>query len=395
MKAPAPSAAEVRLQQLQTNMRARQFVLESSVDMWQPLPPQTVAAANPRGTVLNFQAKNVGLIKRFVIEVSFTLVQAAAESLARTAFGPSNIFSNIILTDLNNVQRINTTGWHIYALSTVRRQRAFAAAFTNDSPVSQGSNTNVAVSPTPVTAIQTVRFFYEVPVSYSDTDLRGGIYAATTGANVTLQLTINPTFVVASTGNPTLAGYISNGADLGTLASFTVTVYQNYLDQIPMDRNTNQPILPLIDMSYAYMMINTVMTGLAVNQENSIAYSNYRSFLSTMCIYDNFGTATGEQADVNYWALQVANSTNLIRWDPFMTLLQTRNIIGDDFPSETARCLYYFDHRVKPINTDQYGNTLLVFNPAQVEASTSQVLIGYEMMALQQSILNASSPARY
>jgi hypothetical protein len=395
MKAPQISPAQERANQLAANMRARQFVIENAVDMWQPLPAQSQPTSNPRGYQFNFQAKNVGLIKRFVVEVSGTLVQAAAESLARTTFGPSNIFSNIILTDLNNIQRINTTGWHMYSLATARRQRAYGAAFTNDSPVSQGSNTNTVVAPTPVTTVQTFRFFYEIPVSYSDTDLRGAIYAATTGANVSLQLTVNPNFVVASTANPTQAVYISNGTDLGTISNLTITVYQNYLDQIPMDTRTNQPILPLIDMSYSYMMLNTVLNGLSANQENSYAYSNWRSFLSTMALYDNFGTGTAEQADINYFAIQVANSTNLIKYDPYMTLLKTREIIGDDYPSETARALYYFDHRVRPINTDQYGNTLFVVNPAQVQASTSQFLLGLEMMALQNNVLNASSPARY
>lgn len=393
--APTASAADIRAQQLSLNMRARQFVIENAVDMWQALPAQAQATANPRGVQFNYQARNVGLIKRFVIEASGTLLHAAAETLTRTGLSLANLFSNIILTDLNNIQRINTTGWHLYNLATARRQRAYGAAFTNDSPISQGSNANVIVAPSPITTVQTFRMFYEVPVSYSDTDLRGGIYAATTGANVSLQLTVNPNFVVASTGNPTQAVYISDGTDLGTITGLTITVYQNYLDQVPMDPRSNQPILPLIDMSYSYMMLNTVMSGLSANQENSYAYSNWRSFLSTFALYDNFGTGTAEQADVNYFSIQVANSTNLIKWDPYMTLLKTREIIGDDFVSENARALYYFDHRVRPINTDQFGNTLFVINPAQVQASTSQVLLGLEMMALQNNVLNASSPARF
>jgi hypothetical protein len=35
-----------------------------------------------------------------------------------------------------------------------------------------------------------------------------------------------------------------------------------------------------------------------------------------------------------------------------------------------------------------------VINPAQVQASTSQVLLGLEMMAIQDNIINATSPAR-
>jgi len=390
------SAADVRARQLQMNARARQFVIENAVDMWQPLAAQSQPTANPRGNVFTFLAKNVGLIKRFVVEVSGSFAQSNVETQTKTALSASNIFSNITLTDLNNIQRINTTGWHMFFLDTARRQRAFGAAFSNDSPVLIGSNIAVNSLPSPVTTIQNFRFFYEIPVSYSDTDLRGAIYAATTGANVVLQLTVNPNFSVASNANPTQAVYISSTTgDFGTISNLQITVYQNYLDQIPIDQQSNQPILPLVDLSYAYMMLNTFIGGLGANQENNYAYTNFRSYLSTFAIYDNFGTATAAQADVNYFAIQVANSTNLIKWDPYMTALQTREIIGDDFPSQQARAVYYFDHRVRPINTDQFGNTLFVINPAQVQASTSQVLLGLEMLALQANILNATSPARF
>lgn len=375
------------------NMMARQFVLEKAINMWTPLAPIT-PVGDPRGQVLNIQAKNVGLIKRFIVEVSFNLAQSAAESFARTMMGPANIFSNFTLTDLNNIQRINTTGWHITLLATARRRQAFAAAFTNDSPVLMGSNIPVAVAPTPITTIQPVRFFFEIPVAYSDTDLRGAIYAATTGANVSLQMTVNASLVAATGVNPTLSVYQSSTAAVGTITGFTVTVYQNYLDQIPMAQN-NQPILPLIDMSYAYMLINTVLIGLAVGQENSLPYANWRSYMSTIVIYDNFGSASTPATDVNYWAIQVANSTNIIKWDPYMTALITRTYIADDMPAQTARSVYYFDHRDRPINTDQFGNQLFVLNPAQVQAATSQLLVGFEMLGLQNNIINASSPAKY
>ena len=387
---PAPAPRDPMLD----NMRARQYVLDRSIDMWQALPPQT-PVGDPRGQVLNFQAKNVGLIKRFIVEVSFSLAQSAAETLTRTALGPANIFSNFTLTDLNNIKRINTTGWHTTLVATARRKQAIGAAFTNDSPVLMGSNFPVAVAPSPITTIQAIRFFFEIPVSYSDTDLRGAIYAATTGANVNLQMTVNPALVAATGANPTLAAYLSSAAQTGTITLFTVTVYQNYLDQIPMDPRSNQPILPLIDMSYAFMLLNTVLTGLAVNQENSITYLNWRSFMSTTIIYDNFGSASTPGTDVGYIAIQVANSTNIIKWDPFMASFITRTIIGDDFPAQAARSVYYVDHRTRPINTDQFGNQLFVINPSQVQAATSQVLIGFEMLAIQQNVVNATSPAKF
>jgi hypothetical protein len=373
---------------MQANMMARNLVLERAVDMTQSIFAQTLTG-NPKGQVVNVPLRNVGLIKRLIVEISCTVSQAVAETLTRTALGPSNLLSQIVLTDLNNQTRINTTGWHMHMLATARRQAAYGAAFTNDSPVLIGSNVPVSVSPTPVTAAQTIRFFYEIPVAYSDYDLRGAIFANVVNATMNLQLTVNPNFVVASTGNPTLAGYISSSTDLGTLSNFTINVYQNYLDQLP--QGEKGAILPLYDLSTVYLLNNTVMTGLAANQDNPIPYANFRSFMSTFAIYDNFGSATAVGAETNYWSIQSANYTNIIKYDPYMAQLQTRNIINDDFPAQLARNTYYFDHRRKPINTIQYGNMQLIFNPAQVQASTSQVLIGFEALALQDQITQAGS----
>lgn len=374
-------------QAMMLNMQARQAVLARGVNMTQSIASQTLQG-NPRGQVLNFPLRNVGLIKRLIVKVTGTIVQAAAETLTRTTFSGSNIFSNIILTDLANQTRINTTGWHLHILATAKRQAAYGAAFTSDSPVGIGSNFGVNTIPSPVTTVQTFRWFYEIPLSYSDTDLRGAIWANVVNATMNLQLTVNPNFVVASTANPTTAVYISNGTDLGTV-TMAVEVYQNYLDQIPM--TAQGPILPLQDLSTVYLLNNTVVSGLVTGTDVAIPYANFRDFMSTVFIYDNFGSAQAVGTEINYWALQSANYTNIWKIDPFMAALQTRNLIGDDFPAQLARTTYFFNTRDKPISTVQYGNMQIVANFAQVQASTSQLLVGYEALAIQNQITQAGS----
>lgn len=372
----------------QANLWARQQVLQRSIDMTQQIF-QTTLAGNPRGQVVNVPLRNVGLIKKLIVETTFTLVQAAAETLTRTAWGPANIYSNITLTDLSNQTRINTTGWHLHMLATARRQMAYAAAFTNDSPVAVGSNYGVEVSPTPITTIQTVRHFMEIPLAYGDFDLRGALYANVVNATMNLQLTVNNNFVAATGTNPTLSGYLSSSADIGTMASFNIKVYQNYLDQLPVGKNG--PILPLMDLATAYTLNNTTVSGLAVNQDVAIPFSNFRDFLSMGVIYDNFGSATALGAAVNNVSLQSANYTNIFQMDPFMSSLQTRNIINDDFPAQVAREFYYFDFRRKPVQTIQYGNMQIIINPAQVQASTSVFLVGLEALAIINQITQAGS----
>ncbi len=385
-KTPAVAA---RPDPYQQNMWARNMVLQRSIDMTQQIFAVTLTG-NPRGQIINVPLRNVGLIKKLVVETSFTIVQAAAETLTRTAWGPANIFSNVTLTDLSNQTRVNTTGWHLHMLATARRQAAYAAAFTNDSPVLIASNVPVEVAPSPVTTIQTVRHFMEIPLAYGDYDLRGALYANVVNATMNLQLTFNNNFVAAQNTNPTLSGYLSSSADIGTLASCTIKVYQNYLDQLPKAEN-GQTILPYMDLATAYTLNNTVVTGLTVNQDIAIPFSNFRDFMSMGVIYDNFGSATALGAAVNSVSLQSANYTNILQMDPFMQALQTRNIINDDMPAQVAREFFYFDFRRKPIQTIQYGNMQIIINPAQVQAATSQFLVGLEALALINQVTQSGS----
>lgn len=367
------------------NFQARQLLVTNGLNMWQQINVQTFNTNVP-GTVITIPLRNVGYVKKLYVEILCTVTRSAAETQTRTPFGPANIFSNIILTDLSNNQRINTAGWHMHMLATARRGKAFGAAYTNDSPVDIGSNYNVMIAPTSFGAgSQTIRMFYEIPLAYSDTDLRGGIYASTVNATFQLQLTVNPNFFISSTGNPVLAVYQSNSADLGVISEMTVRTYQNYLDQVPMGRNG--PILPIQDLSQAYLINNTAVQALAVSQDNVIPYANFRDFLSTFFIFDQGGTLNAG-TDVNYWALRSANYTNIFNLDPYITaLIGARNLISDDYPAG----MYYFDFRQKPINTIQYGNMEMVLNPSSVAGATSQLLVGYEAMAIINQVTQAGS----
>lgn len=374
-----PSTAQLQ----QANMQARQLVVQRGLNMWQQIASGAVASVLANN-VINIPIRNVGLVKRLVIELSITLAQSAAETFTRTQWGPANLLSNVVLTDLNNQQRINTAGWHLHALATARRQMAFGAAFTNDSPVNIGSNFNVIVAPTPITTVQTIRMFYELPISYGDYDLRGAIYANVVNATMNLQMTFNPNFVVATGADATLAAYQSSTGSLGTLGSLNYTIYQNYLDQVPM--SSNGPILPLMDLSTAYILTNTSVTGLTVGQDLPIPLANFRDFMSVFAIYDNVGVLNAG-TDINYVGLQSANFTFIQKYDPFMSSLLTRTLIGDDFPKGT----YYFDFRNKPVATIQYGNMQLIINPSAVTSAVANVLLGYEMLALINQVTNAGS----
>jgi hypothetical protein len=377
-------------QQGPTNAQLRQIVIANSVDAWQIIY-QTTFTTGP-GTVLNIPVRNVGLLKKFVVEIQAN-VQSPASTVTQTlqSFGPSNLLSNVTFTDLSNQVRINTSGWHLTMLASAKSPPgAIGAAATTDTPLGFGNNfTQVISAPATITTTTTannVSMFYVVPIAYSDNDLRGGILASVVNATMNLQLTFNPNAFAASTvSDTTLAVYKSGGA-AAVMPSCTVIVYQNYLDQLPLLKNGQGPLVPYGDLSVAYLLNNTAYSGIIANQDNPFSYANFRDFLSTIVVYDNNGTLN-VGGDVSYFAIQSANYTNIIKADPNLVAFWTRELMFDDFP----KGCYYFDHRRKPISTIQYGNMNLIMNPVTVNSAAASVLIGYESLALINMITNAGS----
>lgn len=368
------------------NDNARAIVLAASQEMRQ-ITARGTLVGTPQGQVITIPLKNVGLNKRIIIELQATWAQSAAETQTPTQLGLSNFLSNVRLTDFSNIERVNTTGWHLYQLSSLRRAFAYGAAFTNDAPVNMGSTWGIQGPSGAVTTAKTLRWFVEVPLAYNDLNLRGAIYAAVNNGNWFLQFTVNPNFSVASNAaDATLACYQSSTVpDLGSLTAVSYKIYQIYLDQIPF--NGPNPILPVLDLATLYMLTNTALPQPVAGQDYFIPFANMRSFLSTFCIYDQAGTLNVGN-DMNYVAIQVANATYIRNITPYYQALQNRNLVGDDLP----KGMYLFETRDKPINTGNYGNTGIVLNPITAAAGTS-VLIGWEAFAAQNQLVNAGSLA--
>jgi hypothetical protein len=368
------------------NSQARSLVLANSISMRQQIAQETITNFTVGQTMSrNIALRNVGMVKKLYLTIQATIAQSASETLTRTAWGPANLLSNVTFSDYANYQRINTTGWHLHSLATVKNRAVFGGAFTNDTPTGFGSTVPVISAPSSITTAQTVYMVYEIPFAYSDTDLTGAVLANVVNANAYLAFTFNPTMIVANTANSVQAAYQSSTSATGTVSSITWTLYQDYLDQLP--QQNGQLIAPAIDLATVYGIYNTQLTGLAPNSDNPISYANYRRFLSTVCIYDNAGTLSTTGADVNRWKLQAANMTNIFDIPPWMVKMEERKAIMDNFPIGS----YYFSHRDRPIDTQVNGNMNLLINPATVTNSTSQVLIGFEYLALLNQVAQAGS----
>lgn len=382
------------------NAAAEMLIRTRGIKMMQQIYSKTVNPANE--PVLYVQPRPVGLVLGFIVEVVATLA-APTLAYALTPFGPANALSQIRFDDLSNVTRIQTTGWHLHCINSAKGQVPYGAVRTNTSyPVAfgnvfggnlaanQSQNIIQAASVYDATHYaQGLQMMYWVPLAYSMTDLRGAYYANVVNANANLQLTINPSnqAFVGSTADPTQAVYqATTGSGGGWGTSFTVNVYQVWYDQLPVANGL--PVLPQWSLAVIYDIKNSSNPGVTANTDFPVSYSNWREFLSTVAIYDNpsagvYGTAG---ADINYWALQQANSTNIFKYTPKYNGLFARSILGDDFPTN----VYYFDSRNKPISTVQFGNQQLILNASTVNTN-AQVLVGFEAFSYQNTIVGAAS----
>lgn len=374
---------------MQANAQARAAVLGNSIECLQAVSQMSGLSPATQG-VLNIAPRNVGLIRGFYIHVSVNGTTAAGQTLARTTLGPANVLSLVTFNDLSNQQRINSQGWYLPQLDSQRRRGPSHAAFSSDNVLGYGSNFPVMLCPSTVAASTpwAIDMWYFVPVSYTDRDLRGAIYAGVVNAVMNLQLTLNSgNFFVSSAQDPTQAVFVYNGA-LPTISSWGCTVYQDFLDQLPM--SSAGPVLPMMDLGWSYLVNTTSFTAMAQGQDYPIPFPNFRNIQSMTLVYDNGGVLNPGN-DINYLALQSANYTNIFKVDPLMQSILTRDLLQDDMPKGS----YYFDFRRKPWSTIQYGNLALVVNANTVTTAlgTPQFMVGFEQLAQQNQVVGAGSIA--
>lgn len=370
------------------------IVTSKALTMTQNIYSATIfPPSNP--VISNLIPRNVGIVKKFVVEVLATLTNTdGAATATLTDTGLANLISNVTFYDLQNNLRINTTGLHLNLLSTVKRRRPFAATGSwntaDGNNLSQMMNVPPALWPVfqaPATilhgAAATVRAVFEIPLAYSDDDLRGAIFANVINTTMSLQITLN-TNAFAATGDTTYAVY--SGAP-GTFTSAVVNVYQVYLDQLPSDPRTGKYLLPQTSLSTVYELKNTNLQAITQNQDFPIPFANFRSFLSAFAVYNNNGT-TGRAlgTDITYWSLSTANFTNIFKYDPLFNTMLSREIVMADFPAG----IYYFSFRKQPIWTTQYGNQQINLNASTVNAG-AYVQVMWEDMALQNTLSGGAS----
>jgi hypothetical protein len=389
------SGGQSAQQSLAQNMAIRQNILANAIPVFQNVRSGSLTYTAGVPTSWTVLASNVGLIRRFWLELTGTVNCAATHTLTPSMFGLANLLSNVQFIDQNNRLRINTTGAHLHLAAGQKRRRPFGSAiYGNVTPVQTdfagaGANFPVQQSTGVVTGgtPKNFRIVFEIPVVNSNQDLTGAIYANQTTSNNQLQFTLNANAAVATGADAFNAAYLADAAiatTLPTITNLTWTLYQDFLDQLPVD-NTGFAQLPPIDIAYAlvYQMINPGPQVQA--QDNLYALPPFNVYQDLMLFWDNFAFngAGGVGSDVNYVKVQISNTYILLQQDPYVNAIRTRNLMGTDLPgavaaTNTSGAVYDLDFRHKPLSVNQLSATNIVFNPATVQSATSNLQIGQE-----------------
>jgi hypothetical protein len=380
-----------QVSQAENDAIMRRNIFAVGIERLQPLPPVSFNPANQ--TQVTIQPQNVGLVRGFLVKVAGTITNTNAGSsgaaFALTQFGASNVLRNIVFTDTNNQTRHQTQGWHVGLINSAKQPMVMGAAYAPNVPVNYGNNWTVqsATTAPAAGADGTVQFYYYIPLSYGKYDLRGAMWAGITNAVAQLQLEINPTPVVAS-GDATLAVYSGNTGGWKSGSTVTISVWQDYIDQIPMVNTSAgpQPMVPMSDLQTLYCLNNTTLTGLTVSQDYGVAFGNWRQFLSTCIVYNNAGVLN-VGSDINDFKLMTANTSQIWKMGPSEAALMARST----FLADPPKGVYYFDSRLRPINTQQWGNVQIMVNPSVVTSSASALMVGWEYFTQANQVTSAQS----
>lgn len=394
------AAANPQMSASQQNQMATTALLKSAVNRIQVVQgTQTIYPASQPN--ISFNPINVGLIKRFIVKVTGTIANTGNQTLTLSDYGLANLFSNVQYTDLNNYLRINTTSQHLTLVANAKRRGPYGGTYDANQQYTTGGLFNrsqmlnvppaywdVFSAPATIAESASGNFsaYFEIPISYNDSDFRGAVYANVLQAIQQLSLTPNANIVTAGTADDTFAVYTGPAGAAGSISSMTVTVYQNYLDQLPVYQGN--VLLPAASLSQAYLLLNAPFMGIPQGQDYPISYANQRQFLSTFAIYNSTGAAGGRTtgADINYWGLQAANAVFIWKEDPITAALLSREILHGDLPAGT----YYFDTRKKAISTSQFGNVQLVIN-SSVGGASAKVQVLWEMLAPLNTLVSGAS----
>lgn len=380
----APAAAKQQMTPAQQTQWARNLIFQNSKPIFQQVTTRSFATVPAGANTMTVNPLQIGFLRRFVIEVSGTITNTGTtNALALTPNGADNLLTNITFNDFTGNPRHNASGRAFSFVEAFKYGRIPGAATTSDSVSGFGSIIASNAAPGTIAAAGTgvVTRVFEIPIM-QDTgkNMAGGLWLGVNNQSTLLNLVLNATPVITS-GDPTTAIYTGNS---GTLTGVTVKVYQDYWNNVPVDKGNN-PILPVNDLSTAYMITET-NSGLsfAAGQAASWNYPTFSKVLGTYFTFDNGGTLN-PGTDITTISAVVSNFAIIRQYDPITLDRIARDIVGASLPKGS----YGIPSRMHPFDVSQYPSLQLQITPSTVNAGAT-ALITTELLRPVQYMAAAS-----
>ena len=396
VNAQQQNVSKSKMTPAQQNAMARQAIWQNAKPILQRVTSKTfssVAAGQSNQIVVN--PLQIGFVRRFLVEVTGTITNTTSGvALTRTPNGVSNLISNLTFNDFTGNPRHNCSGRSLAYVSAFKYGSVPGAALTSDTvdgfasviPSNVGPSLTVSGGGTPSATFTHV---FEVPIM-QDTgkQMAGGMWLGTNNQSTLLTITLNNTMAVASTGDPLNAVLIgaTAGAITYTMTNFTVTVYQDYWNNVVTGADGN-PVLPIQDVSTAYMITET-NAGLtfASGQTSFWNFPTFSQLLGTYLSFDNGANALNPGTDIANIALQVSNYAIIRQYDPNIISRLTRDILMADMPSGS----YGIPSRQHPLNVTQYPSLQLGITPTGTINAGTYAMITTELLRPVQYMAAAS-----
>lgn len=396
------TAAQQLAQQQQamavSNSRCQDYLLKVAYPIEQPLPAKRVnVEAQSRYEEI---PQNTGLVTGFLLKIDAVVKnESTTEAMTLTPHGTANLLKNVEYFDQNNNQRINSSGWLLNVINSIRGGEPFLEADVTDSKTF-GDNFKVLLHPQTIApeTSATVRMYFYIPLAVSAiSDLRGAVLANTIGSQQRLNLTFprnNEAFV--ATGANAVGAVYTGGT--GSFESFEFQIYQHYYDQLPRVTTQDEAnwfglgvgsfIVPLQSLGTFYKIEGKTVSGLASDAEVVVQYGSQYKYLSTTFLLDNGGVLnTG--SDIEFVTQRSSSQVNLNKVDPITLAGKARRLLkGSDLPKAT----YFISNYARPVYTLTYGQFDLVVKTKTV-AENARLLVGLEYVVESQVLVNAGTLA--
>lgn len=375
----------------QQNTYARELIYRNAKPIFQSAGKRTFTNVASGNNVMTVNPLQIGFLRRFLVEVTCTISNTdTSHAAAEIGFGADNIISNITFNDFTGNPRHNASGRSFSMVEAAKFRAIPGAAYTSDSVSGYGSNiaSNVAPSIAQSSSVTLTRVF-EVPIMVDcGKNMAGGLWLGTNNQSTTLNITINPNPIGLPTADPLNLVYrlAAGGTTIAAtpITSCTITVWQDYWNNVPSDPTTGKPILPQQDIQTAYMITetNSGMT-FAANQISSWNFPTFSKLLGTYFIYDNNG-ALNPGTDISLLSLVLSNFAIVKQYDPVTLDRLVRAIVNSSYPSGA----YPFITRQHPLDIDQYPALQLQVTPTS--ATNSVGMITTELLRQVQYMAAAS-----